>query len=211
MHVWTHLSPKYSEMQNSETGYGLYEAGMAQLDDIVGGFMKKLDDIGEADNTIFVFTTDNGAEVFTWPDGGMTPFRGTKGMATEGGFRVPCIVRWPGKIKPARVENGIFSGQDWYPTLVAAAGDADIKEKLKKGLKLSSSPGRLPDRGPPRSGQGDFHHPALPRQTPRGLFTPRSTPQSEVAAADTSATTDPPTPISATPAGCDDSAISPTT
>ena len=90
---------------------------MAQLDDSVGGLLKHLQDIGEADNTIVIFTTDNGAEVFTWPDGGMTPFKATKGTIFEGGFRVPCIIRWPGKIKPGTVENGIFSGLDWLPTL----------------------------------------------------------------------------------------------
>ena len=90
---------------------------MAQMDDSIGALLKHLDDIGEADNTIVVFTTDNGAEVFTWPDGGMTPFKATKGTVMEGGFRVPCIVRWPGKIKPGTVENGIFSGLDWFPTL----------------------------------------------------------------------------------------------
>ena len=117
MHVWTFLSPKYQAMMNSKTNYGLEEAGMAQMDDSVGALLKHLEDIGEADNTIVVFTTDNGAEVFTWPDGGMTPFKGTKGTVYEGGFRVPCIVRWPGKIKPGTVENGIFSGLDWFPTL----------------------------------------------------------------------------------------------
>jgi arylsulfatase len=109
---------------------------MAQLDDIVGAIMKKLEDIGEADNTILVFTTDNGTEVFTWPDGGMTPFKGNKGTSYEGGFRAPCIARWPGHIKPGTVENGIFSGLDWLPTLVAAAGDPDITNKLLKGVKL---------------------------------------------------------------------------
>jgi arylsulfatase A-like enzyme len=99
-------------------------------------FLKHLDEIGEADNTIVIFTTDNGAEVFTWPDGGMTPFKATKGTIFEGGFRVPAIVRWPGKIKPASVENGIFSGLDWFPTLVAAAGDPDITQKLLKGVEL---------------------------------------------------------------------------
>jgi arylsulfatase len=121
---------------NHETNYNLYEAGMAQMDDAVGAIMKHLDDIGEADNTILVFTTDNGAEVFNWPDGGNTPFKGTKGMPTEGGFRVPCIARWPGHIKPGTIENGIFSGLDWFPTLVAAAGDPDISSKLLKGVKL---------------------------------------------------------------------------
>ena len=136
MHVWTFLSQKYQAMMNSETNYGLEEAGMTQMDDAVGAIMKHLDDIGEADNTILVFSTDNGAEVFTWPDGGMTPFKGTKGTVMEGGFRAPCIVRWPGKIKPGTVENGIFSGLDWFPTLVAAAGNPNITDQLLKGVKL---------------------------------------------------------------------------
>ena len=109
---------------------------MAQLDDSVGALLKHLEDIGEADNTIVIFTTDNGAEVFTWPDGGMTPFRATKGTVFEGGFRVPAIIRWPGKIKPGSVENGMFSGLDWLPTLAAAAGNPDITEQLLKGVKL---------------------------------------------------------------------------
>ena len=136
MHVWTFLPPKYKAMMNSNTNYGLEEAGMAQLDDSVGALMKHLEDIGEADNTIVIFTTDNGAEVFTWPDGGMTPFRATKGTVYEGGFRVPAIIRWPGMIKPGTVENGLFSGLDWYPTLVAAAGNPNITEQLLKGVKL---------------------------------------------------------------------------
>jgi arylsulfatase len=136
MHVWTFLSKKYSSMQNSETNYGLEEAGMADMDDNIGTLLKHLDDMGEADNTIVVFTTDNGAEVFTWPDGGMTPFKNTKGTVGEGGFRVPCVVRWPGHIKPGTVENGIFSGLDWFPTLMAAAGNPDITNQLLKGVKL---------------------------------------------------------------------------
>jgi arylsulfatase len=136
MHVWTFLSKKYNEMQNSETNYGLEEAGMADMDDNIGALLKHLDDMGEADNTIVVFTTDNGAEVFTWPDGGMTPFKNTKGTVGDGGFRVPCVVRWPGHIKPGTVENGIFSGLDWFPTLMAAAGNADITNQLLKGVKL---------------------------------------------------------------------------
>jgi arylsulfatase A-like enzyme len=136
MHVWTFLSKKYSAMQNSETNYGLEEAGMAQLDDSVGALLKKLDDMGEASNTIVIFTTDNGAEVFTWPDGGMTPFKNTKGTVGEGGFRVPCIIRWPGVVKPGTVENQIISGLDWFPTLMAAAGNANIGEQLLKGVKL---------------------------------------------------------------------------
>jgi arylsulfatase A-like enzyme len=136
MHVWTFLSKQYTSMQNSETGFGLEEAGMAQMDDSVGALLKHLDDIGEADNTIVIFTTDNGAEVFTWPDGGMTPFKNTKGTVGEGGFRVPCIIRWPGHVKPGTVENGIFSGLDWFPTLTAAAGNPDITDQLLKGVKL---------------------------------------------------------------------------
>jgi arylsulfatase A-like enzyme len=136
MHVWTFLPKKYQAQMNHETNYGLEEAGIAQLDDSVGALLKHLDDIGEADNTIVVFTTDNGAETFTWPDGGNTPFKGTKGMPTEGGFRVPCIARWKGHIKPGTVENGIFSGLDWFPTLSAAAGNPRITEELLKGVKL---------------------------------------------------------------------------
>ncbi len=136
MHVFTYLSPKYQAEMNAKTNYGVEEAGMHDLDDMVGALLKHLDEIGEADNTIVVFTTDNGAETFTWPDGGNTPFKGTKGMATEGGFRVPCIARWPGHIKPGRVENGIFSGLDWFPTLTAAAGNPDVANQLLKGVKL---------------------------------------------------------------------------
>ncbi|MDE1971792.1 MAG: arylsulfatase [Hyphomicrobiales bacterium] len=133
MHVFTYLSKKYQAKMNFESNYGLEEAGMAQMDDDIGDLLKHLDDTGLADNTIVIFTTDNGAEVFTWPDGGMTPFRATKGTVFEGGFRVPCIARWPGKIKPGTVENGIFSGLDWLPTLAAAAGNANITQQLLQG------------------------------------------------------------------------------
>jgi arylsulfatase A-like enzyme len=137
MHVFTYIPPKYQAMMNAKDNYGLEEAGMAQLDDSVGALLKHVEDIGEADNTIVIFTTDNGAEVFTWPDGGMTPFKATKGTIYEGGFRVPAIIRWPGKVKPRSVENGIFSGLDWLPTLAAAAGDPDIKDRLLKGVELA--------------------------------------------------------------------------
>ncbi len=136
MHVFTYLPPEYQAKMNYRSNYGLEEAGMAQLDDSVGDLMQHLDDIGVADNTIVIFTTDNGAEVFTWPDGGMTPFRATKGTTYEGGFRVPCIIRWPGKIKPGSVENGIFSGLDWFPTLLAAAGNPNITQQLLQGVQL---------------------------------------------------------------------------
>jgi arylsulfatase len=136
MHVFTYIPPKYQAMMNYKSNYGLEEAGMAQMDDSIGELLKHLEDIGEADNTIVIFTTDNGAEVFTWPDGGMTPFKATKGTVFEGGFRVPAIIRWPGKVKPGTVENGIFSGLDWLPTLTAAAGNPGIKDQLLKGVKL---------------------------------------------------------------------------
>jgi arylsulfatase A-like enzyme len=136
MHVFSYISPKYQALMNYKSNYGLEEAGMAQLDDSVGAILKHLVDIGEAENTIVIFSTDNGAEVFTWPDGGMTPFKATKGTIFEGGFRVPCIVRWPGHVKPGTVENGLFSGLDWFPTLMAAAGNPDITDQLLKGVKL---------------------------------------------------------------------------
>jgi arylsulfatase len=136
MHIVTHLSPKYDAMRNAENGWSIQEAGMAQLDDMVGSVMQKLDEIGEADNTIVVFTTDNGTELFTWPDGGMTPFAQSKGTVMEGGFRVPTVVRWPGKIPAGKVENGIMSGLDWFPTFVAAAGNANIVDELKSGKKI---------------------------------------------------------------------------
>ena len=136
MHVVTHLSPKYEGLRNSENGWSISEAGMAQLDDIVGAVMKKLKDDGLDDNTLVMFTTDNGTENFTWPDGGQTPFAGGKGTVLEGGFRSPCIARWPGKIPAGKVENGIFSGLDWFPTFVAAAGNANIVDELKKGKQL---------------------------------------------------------------------------
>jgi len=136
MHVFSYIPPKYQAMMNATNNYNIEEAGMAQMDDSVGDILKHLDDIGEADNTIVIFTTDNGAEVFTWPDGGMTPFKATKGTTFEGGFRVPCIARWPGHIQPGRVENGIFSGLDWLPTLAAAAGNSDITNQLLKGVTL---------------------------------------------------------------------------
>jgi arylsulfatase A-like enzyme len=136
MHVFTHLSEKYENMRTPENNWTISEAGMAQLDDIVGAVMKKLDDDGLANNTIVAFSTDNGAENFTWPDGGQTPFAGGKGTALEGGFRVPCIVRWPGGVPPGKVENAIISGLDWFPTFVAAAGNPNITEELRKGKQL---------------------------------------------------------------------------
>ena len=136
MHIVTHLSPKYEAMRNSENGWSEEEAGMAQLDDDIGLVMKKLKDMGEDDNTIVLFTTDNGTEVFTWPDGGQTPFAQSKGTVLEGGFRVPAILRWPGHVPADSIQNGIFSGLDWYPTFLAAAGNPNITKQLLEGVKL---------------------------------------------------------------------------
>jgi arylsulfatase A-like enzyme len=129
MHVWTRLK-KESE---GRTGIGLYPDGMVEHDDMVGELLKKLDDMGLTGNTIVVYGTDNGAETATWPDGGITPFHGEKGSTWEGGMRVPMVVRWPGVIKPGTIINDIFSQEDWMPTLLAAAGVPDVKEKLAQG------------------------------------------------------------------------------
>jgi arylsulfatase A-like enzyme len=139
MHVVTHLSEKYEKTRTPENGWSVEEAGMAQLDDIVGSVMQKLKDLNIDGNTVLAFSTDNGAENFTWPDGGQTPFAGGKGTALEGGFRVPSIARWPGHIPAGKVENGIMSGLDWFPTLVAAAGNPNIAEELKKGKQLGDA------------------------------------------------------------------------
>jgi len=137
MHVVTHLSEKYDSMRTPENGWSIQEAGMAQLDDVVGSVMSYLQTNGLDNNTIVVFTTDNGAENFTWPDGGQTPFAGGKGTGLEGGFRVPCIIRWPGKVPAGKVENGIMSGLDWFPTLVAAAGNPNLTSELLTGKKIA--------------------------------------------------------------------------
>lgn len=139
MHVVTHLSPKYEAMRNSKNGWTQSEAGMAETDDEVGDIMKYLKDKGLDDNTIIIFTSDNGTEQFTWPDGGITPFAGAKGTVMEGGFRVPCVMRWPGQIPTKSVNNGIFSLLDLYPTLVAAAGNPNIGEQLLKGKNFEGT------------------------------------------------------------------------
>ena len=134
MHVWTRLSEKWE----GKTGQGIYADGMAEHDYHVGRLLDKLEELGIADNTIVLYSTDNGAEVFSWPDGGTIPFRGEKNTTWEGGFRVPAMVRWPGKIEANSVSNEIISHQDWVPTLMAAVGDADIKQKLMNGHKLGN-------------------------------------------------------------------------
>ena len=136
MHVETHLSEKYESMRTPENGWSIQEAGMAQLDDIVGSVMKYLKDNGLEDNTIIAFTSDNGTENFTWPDGGQTPFAGGKGLGLEGGWRCPFILRWPGHVPADSIQNGIFSGLDWFPTFVAAAGNPNIAGELLKGKQI---------------------------------------------------------------------------
>ena len=131
-HSFTHLSKQW----DGKTGFGLFADAMAELDWGVGELLAKLDELGIADNTIVMFTSDNGAEIFSWPDGGNHPFRGEKGTVYEGGFRVPMLAKWPGVIKPGTIINKVMSAEDWMPTLVAAAGgDPDLKEKLLTGYK----------------------------------------------------------------------------
>lgn len=129
MHVFTHLKPE----SVGKTGKGVHADGMVEHDGHVGELLDQLEQLGVADNTIVLYTTDNGAEIALWPDGAMTMFRGEKGTTWEGGFRIPMLVRWPGAIKPGTVYNDIISLVDWFPTLCAAAGVPDIKEKMKNG------------------------------------------------------------------------------
>ncbi|MBS0577782.1 MAG: arylsulfatase [Proteobacteria bacterium] len=134
MHIWTRLR-KESE---GKTGLGLYPDGMVEHDAMVGQLLDKLKELGLDENTIVMYSTDNGAEKFTWPDGGQTPFRGEKNTNWEGGYRVPTLVRWPDTIKPGTVVNDIVAHEDWLPTFVAAAGVPDVKAKLAAGYKVGS-------------------------------------------------------------------------
>ena len=134
MHIWTHLSKEYE----GKTGLGLQADGMTQHDDNVGELLKKLEDLGILDNTIIIYTTDNGSELMTWPDGGSTPFRGEKATNWEGGYRVPTLIRWPGVIKPGTIINDICAHEDILPTLCAAAGDTAVVSKTLKGYKVGN-------------------------------------------------------------------------
>ena len=133
MHIFTHLK-KESE---GKTGLGVYPDGMVEHDGMVGELLKLVDDLGVANNTIVVYTTDNGAEVFTWPDGGTTPFKGEKATNWEGGFRVPCLIKWPGVIQPGTIINDLCAHEDFIPTFAAANGDTDLVERTKKGTTLN--------------------------------------------------------------------------
>jgi arylsulfatase A-like enzyme len=129
-HVWTHLSPQW----DGKSGFGLFADAMMELDWEVGQILDKLDELGIAEDTIVLFTSDNGAEVFSWPDGGNHPFRGEKGSTYEGGFRVPMVAKWPGVIEAGTIVNEIMAHEDWLPTLLAAAGAPDTKDRLLSGL-----------------------------------------------------------------------------
>ena len=134
MHIWTHLK----ESSQGKTGLGVYADGMVEHDHHVGQLLEKLDQLGIADSTIVMYSTDNGAETFTWPDGGTTVFRGEKNTNWEGGYRVPTAIRWPGVVTPGTVSNEVFAHEDMLPTFLAAAGEPDIVEKLKQGHKVGN-------------------------------------------------------------------------
>lgn len=135
MHVWTHLKPASA----GKTGLGLYPDGMVELDGYVGRLLDKIDQLGAKGSTIVVFTTDNGAEKLSWPDGGASPFRGEKDTNWEGGWRVPCVMRWPGVIEPGRLINDICSLQDFIPTFAAANGEPDLVAKLRQGYEIGDN------------------------------------------------------------------------
>jgi len=134
MHIFTHLKKE----SDGKTGLGIEADGMVEHDGMVGQLLNKIDQLGIADNTIVMYSTDNGAEEMTWPDGGVTPFRGEKDTNWEGGWRVPCFIRWPGVMKPGTVNNDIFAHNDMLPTLLAAAGEPNIADKLKQGYKAGN-------------------------------------------------------------------------
>ena len=132
MHIWTHLQPE----AEGKTGVGVYPDGMVEHDGMVGELLAKLDELGIADDTIVMYSTDNGAEAMSWPDGGTTPFRGEKNTNWEGGYRVPSVIRWPGVIEPGTIRNEVFAHEDMLPTLLAAAGDPGVVEELQAGKQV---------------------------------------------------------------------------
>jgi arylsulfatase len=136
MHIWTRLKAE----SQGKTGLGIYPDGMVEHDAMVGQLLDKLRDLGLEQNTVVMYSTDNGAEKFTWPDGGQSPFRGEKNTNWEGGYRVPTAIRWPGVIKPGTIFNDIFAHEDMLPTLLAAAGDGNVKPALLKGMKVADKP-----------------------------------------------------------------------
>ena len=134
MHIWTRLKAE----SQGKTGLGIYPDGMVEHDGHVGQLLDKLKELGLDGNTIVMYSTDNGAEKFSWPDGGTSPFRNEKASNWEGAYRVPTAIRWPGVIKPGTVLNDIFAHEDMLPTLLAAAGDPDVKGKLLNGMKVGN-------------------------------------------------------------------------
>ena len=132
MHIFTHLKPA----SDGKTGYGIYADGMVEHDGHVGQLLARLEELGLDENTIVMYSTDNGAETFTWPDGGTTMFRGEKNTNWEGGYRVPAMIRWPGVIRPGTVINDIGAHEDMLLTLVNAAGGTSVADNLKKGASI---------------------------------------------------------------------------
>jgi arylsulfatase len=156
MHVFTHLK----EESDGKTGLGIYADGMVEHDGHVGQVLAKLKELGLDDNTIVMYSTDNGAETFTWPDGGTTMFRGEKNTNWEGGYRVPTVIKWPGVIKPGTVVNNIGAHEDMLTTFLAAAGDTTVKEDLLKGRTIGDKTYKVHldgyDLGPALKGQGEW-------------------------------------------------------
>jgi arylsulfatase A-like enzyme len=156
MHIFTHLKPD----SEGKTGLGIYADGMVEEDGMVGQLLDKLKELGIEDNTIVMYSTDNGAETFTWPDGGTTMFRGEKNTNWEGGYRVPTLIRWPGTIKPGTINNDIGAHEDMLPTLLAAAGEPNVKEELLKGKTIGDRTYKVHldgyDLAPALKGEGDW-------------------------------------------------------
>jgi arylsulfatase len=156
MHIWTHLKPE----SVGKTGLGVYPDGMVEHDGHVGLVLAKLKELGLDQDTIVMYSTDNGAETMSWPDGGTTMFRGEKNTNWEGGYRVPCMIRWPGVVQPGTIVNHIGSHEDMLPTLLAAAGDASAKNDLLKGRKVGDATYKVHldgyDLGPALKGQADW-------------------------------------------------------